>query len=187
MGPNLHLEGPPPVPVVHGELLEPPEVNRPEGSEVAVPEAEEEPGARQDDPGAEARVQMKVAFLPLGRPPHPEDEIGLVPEDGCRHRFQGLDLGPGVGVEEGEHGRGIGEGREMFDPPETRRAVAPLLLPEHDGSLLLGDPGRVVGGAVVHDHRAPHAPLPEPVEKGRERRLLVEGRDEDRHRGEGDR
>lgn len=126
--------------------------------------------ASPDLPREESIGQPRVIWpgTAVGHP-LPEDQVRLSGEDGARHEGEVAGVERPVAVHEAHD---LVAGR--LEPRVAGGAEAADRLPNHPRAKLLCDPGRSVGGAVVHHDRP--VPLQHPPQHPGERSGLVQHR-----------
>ncbi len=179
--PDLHLQRPPPVPVVHPELDQPRERDRAKGREVLEVPPEELAHHPQHEPVAEAGVRKDRAHVSVRPPAHAEHQIGVSAEDRLGDERDLHRIVAAVGIDE-DHDLGrIALLAQMTDPRETGRAVAALGLAHDLGASGRGQLRGAVRGAVVDDDDPAHERRNARQDR-RERLLLVQRWHDDGHR-----
>ena len=180
--PNLHLKCPTPGSVVHVELEELLEVNRPEGWQILKAMAEKQTHELRDESIPHASVCEGCADTSLAAATDAEREIGLSTLD----RADQLGDLPGpfgvIGVQEHENVRSHRPREKMLDSGQAGGAVATLGCAQDLGSTGHRDFVCAILGTVVHHEDRSHRLLTKVREETRKGGLFIERRDQDGHR-----
>ena len=178
-GPDLHLKGPSPIPVVHFEREKTGEPDSPEGRQILEPPPPEEPHRRQDQAITPAGVRMDVARVSVVLESGAKDQIGPVAQ-GYEEFLEMSGVLRMIGIHEDQHLRRVRERGKVTNPLQTGGPVPTASFvddPSTHGGGRLG--GSVRGAIVRYDHRV------QPVHRhgiqdGRQGSLLVQRRNQNR-------
>ena len=172
--PDLHLQRPAPVPVVHLQLEQFRESHRAKRRKVREGISEEQTNESEHETVAQPGVGQDRAYVTAGPVADPENKIGVGPENGCGDALDVGGIVTPVRVDEHENVRRHVELREMPDPRQAGRTVSALWLIDDVRAVSSGDLGRPIRRAVVHDDDSADQ-LGNRAENQRERGFLVQG------------
>ena len=179
--PNLHLKGPTPGPVVHLQLEESLEVNRPERWQILEATAEEQTHELRDQKVAHSSVGEDRADSSLAAATYPEREVGFSTLDGTDQL--GDLCGPFgvIRVQEHEDVRSHRPGEKVLDSGQACGSVATFRRAQDFGPTGHRDLVCTILGPVVHHQDRPHRLLTKVREETWEGGLFVERWDQDGH------
>ena len=174
--PDLHLDGPSEIAILHPQAEERRVPDRPERAEIGVARSIETGQKPRREPVSESRVRGERPGLAFSEHARAHDQIGDPVQNGREDRHGLGRIVASIRIEEEHHVRRIvPKGRDSL---EARRAVSAPRLLDHPGSVLAGHARRVVGRAVVRHDDAPHRRRGDPIEHLAQSGRLVQGGDD---------
>ena len=178
-GPDLHLKGPSPIPVVHFEREKAREPDGPEGRQILEPPPPEEPQRRQDQAITPAGVRMDVSRVSVVLESGSQDQIGPVAQ-GYEEFLEMSGVLRMIGIHEDQNLRRVRESGKVTDSLQTGRPVTTASFMDdpgaHGGGRLSGSVRRAI---VRYDHRVQPVHR-QGIQDGRQGSLLVQRRNQHR-------
>ena len=178
--PDLHLQGPAPVPIVHLQFQQSREPNGSKRRQVVEGLAKHETNESKNQAVAQTGVRKDRADVTVYSLSHTEHEVCAALQDWRRHALDIQRIVTPIGIDEHEDFRMHVQAGQMTNPGEASRAVAALGFVDDVRPSCPGHGHCAIGRSVVGDHDAIDGCWHR-GQNGGKRLLLVQGR---HHHGE---